>query len=62
MVGISKLLKLISWMEHPLLTSSLMCIKFDHRDEVVNGWVDKTQLGENKGKSITPKSLREAQK
>jgi tRNA-Thr(GGU) m(6)t(6)A37 methyltransferase TsaA len=46
----------------PILDIKPYVHQFDHRDEVMNGWVDQAQLGENKGKSITPKSLREAQK
>ena len=31
---------------------------FDHRDEVLNGWIDKTEANRGLGQRITPKSLR----
>ena len=46
----------------PLIDIKPYVYQFDHRDVVINGWVDKTQIGQNKGKSITPKSLRETPK
>ena len=43
----------------PIIDIKPYVYQFDHRDEVMNGWVDKTQAGESAGRSITPRSLRE---
>ena len=42
----------------PIIDIKPYVYQFDHRDEVINGWVDKTQIGEDKKRSITPRSLR----
>ena len=46
----------------PILDIKPYVYHFDHRDEVLNGWVDKTQANGNAGQCITPKSLHNEQK